>query len=68
MSNFRKIYREYAQHKGKEAKEFVEIRKGYYGEADTLITKDSRGIEEETTLSHSDLFYWLGKNYNITKK
>lgn len=39
--NGRKIYRAYAQSKGKEAKEFVEIRKQYGG--GELITKNSNG-------------------------
>jgi len=43
--NGRRLFREYAQSKGKEAKEFVEIIGDFYAN-DTLVTKDSKGNEE----------------------
>ena len=56
--NGRKLFREYAQSKGKEAKEFVEIKGGWYNE-DTLITKDNKGNIEETTISYKDMVNWI---------
>lgn len=40
--NGRRLYREYAQSKGKKAKEFVKIEEDRYNQ-DTLITKDKKG-------------------------
>lgn len=42
--NGRRLYRKYAQSKGKEAKEFVKIEADWY-DNDTLITKDNKGNE-----------------------
>ena len=55
--NGRRLYREYAQSKGKEAKEFVKIEEDYYN--DTLITKDNNGREEQTTINYKDLVNWM---------
>lgn len=56
--NGRRLYREYAQSKGKEAKEFVEIEAGWYSQ-DTLITKDNKGNEERTDINYRDLVNWI---------
>jgi hypothetical protein len=56
--NGRKLFREYAQSLNKEAKEFVEIEKGFYSD-DTLITKDNQGDLERTTLNYRDMSHWI---------
>ena len=56
--NGRKLYREYAQSKGKEAKEFVKVEEGWYNQ-DTLITKDNKGNIEETTIRYKDMVNWI---------
>ena len=56
--NGRRLYREYAQSKGKEAKEFVKIEEGWYNQ-DTLITKDNKGNEERTSINYKDLVNWI---------
>lgn len=58
--NGRKMFREYAQSKGKEAKEFVKIEEEMY-EYDTLITKDNNGNLEKTGLNYKDIVHWLIK-------
>jgi adenosylmethionine-8-amino-7-oxononanoate aminotransferase len=55
--NGRKLYREYAQSKGKEAKEFVKLEDDYYG--GTLITKDNSGNEESTNINYKDVVNWI---------
>lgn len=59
--NGRALYREYAQSKGKEAVEFVKIESGFYNQ-DTLITKDSKRVEERTNIDYKDLVNWIIKN------
>lgn len=56
--NGRRLYREYAQSKGKEAKEFVKIEEDWYNQ-DTLITKDNKGNEERTSINYKDLVNWI---------
>jgi hypothetical protein len=56
--NGRKLYREYAQSKGNEAKEFVKIEEDWYNQ-DTLITKDNKGNEERTSINYKDLVNWI---------
>ena len=56
--NGRKLYRQYAQSKGKEAKEFVKIEEGWYNQ-DTLITKDNKGKEERIIINYKDLVNWI---------
>ena len=56
--NGRRLYREYAQWKGKEAKEFVEIQKEFYSQ-DTLVTKDNNGNLERITLDYRELVNWI---------
>jgi hypothetical protein len=56
--NGRKLFREYAQSKGSEAKEFVKIEKGWYNQ-DTLITKDNKGNKERTSIDYKDLVHWI---------
>jgi len=55
--NGRRLFREYAQSKGKEAKEFVEIQKDWYD--DTLITKNNKGNLERTTIDYKDMVHWI---------
>ena len=59
--NGRKLYREYAQSQGREAKEFVKIEKEFYSE-DTLVTKDNNGNLERITLDYRELVNWIIKN------
>ena len=49
--NGRRLFREYAQSKGKEAKEFVEVKDDWYNQ-DTLVTKDNKGDLEETSINY----------------
>lgn len=56
--NGRKLFREYAQSKGKEAVEFVEIQQEFYSN-DTLITKDSNKNLERTTIDYRDMVHWI---------
>jgi hypothetical protein len=56
--NGRRLYREYAQSKGKEAKEFVKIEENWHNQ-DTLITKDNKGNEERTSINYKDLVNWM---------
>ena len=58
--NGRKLFREYAQSEGKEAKEFVEILSEWY-DNDTLVTKDDKGNLEKTTISYKDMVHWIIK-------
>ena len=56
--NGRKLLREYAQSKGKEAVEFVEIQQGFYSQ-DTLVTKDSNKNQERTNIDYRDMVHWI---------
>ena len=56
--NGRRLFREYAQSKGKEAKEFVEIIPDWY-DYDTLVTKDSKGNREESSISYKEMVHWI---------
>lgn len=56
--NGRRLFREYAKSKGREAKEFVRIENDWYAQ-DTLITKDNSGNEEKTTIDYKDLVHWI---------
>lgn len=58
--NGRKLFREYAQSKGKEAVEFVEIINNLY-DCDMLITKDSNGKTEKTIINYKDMVHWIIK-------
>ena len=63
--NGRKLFREYAQYRNQEAKEFVRIEKvhEYYGDydEDVLITKSNSGKEERTTIDYKDMVHWIIK-------
>lgn len=67
MANGRKLFREYAQSKGKEAKEFVGIEEQMY-ELDDLYTKDNNGVVEQTSINYKNMVHWMFKNYKIIKK
>ena len=56
--NGRKLFREYAQSKGSEAKEFIEIEKKFYSN-DILITKDNSGKIERTTIDYKEMVNWI---------
>lgn len=56
--NGRKLYRDYAKSKGKEAKSFVKIEEDWYNQ-DTLITKDNNGNEEKTSINYKELVHWI---------
>ncbi len=56
--NKRKIFREYAQTQGKEAKEFVEIISEMY-DLDILVTKDNNNNEESTIVNYKSMLHWL---------
>lgn len=56
--NGRRLFREYAQSKGKEAMEFVKIEEDWYNQ-DTLITKDNNGRIERTSINYKDLVIWM---------
>tara|TARA_B100001059_G_C17713919_1_gene516956 strand:- start:734 stop:928 length:195 start_codon:yes stop_codon:yes gene_type:complete len=58
--NGRRLFREYAQSKGKEAKEFVEIKEDWYNQ-DTLVTKDNKGDLEETSINYKEMLHWIIK-------
>lgn len=58
--NGRKLYREFAQSKGKEAKEFDKIERGFYSQ-DTLHTKDNNGNSEKLSLDYEDVVNWIIK-------
>jgi hypothetical protein len=56
--NGRRLFRKYAQSKGKVAKEFVRVEQGFY-EQDTLVTKGEDGAEERTSISYRDMVHWI---------
>ncbi len=58
--NGRRLFREYAQSKGKEAKEFVEVKDDWYNQ-DTLVTKDNKGDLEETSINYKQMLHWIIK-------
>jgi|TARA_B110000259_G_C13979019_1_gene387866 hypothetical protein len=58
--NGRRLFREYAQSQGKEAKEFVEIKEDWYNQ-DTLVTKDNKGGLEETSINYKEMLHWIIK-------
>tara|TARA_R110000737_G_scaffold351873_2_gene395492 strand:- start:7 stop:207 length:201 start_codon:yes stop_codon:yes gene_type:complete len=59
--NGRRLFREYARSKGYEAKEFVEIKDGWYDESDTLVTKDNNGNEERASIDYKSMIHWIIK-------
>lgn len=59
--NGRRLLRQYAQSKGKEAVEFVGLEEEMYS-YDTLVTKDKSGNTERTSINYKDLFHWIVKN------
>ena len=58
--NGRKLFREFAQFKNKEAKEFIKIENGFYNQ-DILITKDNNGKEEKTSIDYKEMIHWIIK-------
>ena len=64
--NGRRLFREYAQSLGKEAKEFVEIKVEWFERNDTLITKNNNGAIEETSIDYKDMVHWIIKTKKTT--
>ena len=55
----RRLFREYARQMcGKEAKEFIEIKPDWYSQ-DNLITKDSKGNIEKSTIDYKEMVHWI---------
>ena len=65
MSIGRRVFREWAQSKGKDAKEFVEIKQEYY-DVDVLTTKSNSGMIEATTINYKEMVHWIINNKKIT--
>lgn len=63
----RRLFREYAQSKGKIAESFVEIKPEFYAN-DTLITKDSQGNLESTTIDYREMVHWITRTKKLTDK
>lgn len=67
--NGRKLFREYAQSRGKEAIGFIEIKEEveYYGDYinTVLITQDSKGNLERTIFEYEDLVHWIIKTKKL---
>ena len=57
--NGRRLYREYAQAKGKEAKSFVSLTEEGYGYGGELITLDNKGVRETVYIDHKDMVNWI---------
>jgi hypothetical protein len=58
--NGRRLFREYAQSKGKEAASFDRVDNEAFGYGtDTLYTKDSKGRLEVTSLNYKDMVHWI---------
>lgn len=62
--NGRRLFREYAQSKGKVAKEFIEITSEW--ESYTLHTKDDDGKLETLTINYRDMVHWIIKTKKMT--
>lgn len=67
MSQSRRIFREYAQSKGKEAKEFVSIESEMY-QNDTLKTKDNSGKIETTSINYKEMVHFILNKYKVERK
>lgn len=63
----RKIFREFAKSKGKEAKEFVELQSEMY-QHDTLITKSTSGALEKTSINYKNMLFWVFRNFKLIAK
>lgn len=67
--NGRRLFREYAQSRGKEATGFIEIKKerDYYDDnrSTFLITQDRKGNLEKTLLDFEEMMYWLIKTKKL---
>lgn len=62
--NGRKLFREYAQSKGRTASGFLEIKEGWYNE-DTLFTQDNDGKIEQTSIDYKDMIHWIIRNKKL---
>jgi hypothetical protein len=62
--NGRKLFREYAQSLGAEAKEFIEIEKGFY-ENNILRTKNNSGQIEKISIDYEDMVHWIIKTKKL---
>lgn len=59
--NGRRLFREYAQSKGCDAKEFIKIESDFY-DYDTFQYKDSEGKLKTTSINYKDMVNWIIKN------
>ena len=70
--NGRRLFRQYAQSLGKEAKEFdkiIEDRESYGSDDNILITKDNSGNIEMTRIDYKKMVHWIIKTFpNLEKK
>lgn len=57
----RRLFREFAQSQGKEAREFMKIIPQQY-DLDILVTKDSQGGLEETVINYKTMIMWVLRN------
>jgi len=64
--NGRRLFREYAQSKGKEAVSFVKIEPEQYNN-DTLVTRSNDGQLEQTSIDYKDMIHWVVRNKNSNK-
>lgn len=58
--NGRKLFREYAQSKGYDAQEFIEIQQEFYSD-DTFVFRDSNRNQKSMTLDYRDMIHWIIK-------
>lgn len=70
MSNSkgRRLFRKYAQHLGREAKEFVKIIDGSFDSSDKLITKNNNNEIEETYINYKDMVHLIISDKINTEK
>lgn len=58
--NGRKLFRQYAQSKGKVAKEFIQVIPQFYSQ-DIIHTRDDDGNLEITTIDYKEMVHWIIK-------
>lgn len=59
--NGRRLFREYAQSRGVNAKEFIKIVPGRFGELDELVFKDSEGRTRTIDIDYKEMVHWIIK-------
>ena len=63
----RKIFRLFAQFKGKEAKEYYNIQANY-ANMDKLVTLSNKGGYENTIIDYKELCFWIINTFKISEK